>query len=253
MNIKETSLLTGISRDMIRFYEKKGMIRPKRKPENNYRDYDEHDLYLLVMIHQYSILGLSLETIRKMIQNKDQTDAIKELENSLQRLQAEAQWLQAKISSAEDFIKMFRHTEEGHSYEIVEHPELYCYRIDENGFGSMMKSIAESRGTARFVCYLSLEEALEHSWPDRRALLFSPKPYGISEELRGIPVKTYYRCVKSFPRDHTIDHSDIEQILRDIRSTNRYTPIGPVILYQVMGDYNRCSMDEVCIEIGIRS
>lgn len=48
MNIQEASKQTGISKDMIRFYEKKGLIHPKRS-ENHYRDYSIHDLHLLIL------------------------------------------------------------------------------------------------------------------------------------------------------------------------------------------------------------
>ena len=38
MNIKDAKALTGISEQMIRFYEKKNIIHPQRNEENNYRD-----------------------------------------------------------------------------------------------------------------------------------------------------------------------------------------------------------------------
>ena len=252
MNINEASLLTGISKDMIRFYEKKGLIKPKRNPVNNYRCYDEHDHYLLVMIHQYSILGLSLKTIRKLLQNNDRTDAIKELEASIRRLKEEEKWLKAKISSAEDLVQMFQHSTETHSFEIVQHPDMYCYRINENGFGTIMKSIAESRGTARFVCQINIKDALQDPWPDRRALLFSPLPYGITDNLIRIPAQKFLRIVREFPSDHTINSSDIQSILKEIRN-NGWLPVDPILIYQVMGDSNGSGMDEVCIEIGIQS
>ena len=252
MNINEASLKTGISKDMIRFYEKKGLIRPKRNPANNYRCYDEHDHYLLVMIHQYSILGLSLKTIRKLLQNNDRTDAIKELEASIRRLKEEEKWLKAKISSAEDLVQMFQHSGETPSFEIVQHPDMYCYRINENGFGTIMKSIAESRGTARFVCQINIDEALQDAWPDRRALLFSPLPYGISKDLIRIPAQKFFRTVHEYPSNHTINNLDIRDIITEIQN-NGFSPVDPILIYQVMGDNSGSGMDEVCIEIGIQS
>ena len=41
MNIKEVELLTQISKQNIRFYEKKGLLHPKRNEENSYRERSE--------------------------------------------------------------------------------------------------------------------------------------------------------------------------------------------------------------------
>lgn len=50
MNINELERLTGITRQNIRFYEKKGLLYPKRNPENNYREYTEEDVTTLKTI-----------------------------------------------------------------------------------------------------------------------------------------------------------------------------------------------------------
>ena len=44
MNINELERLTGITRQNIRFYEKKGLLHPMRNSENNYREYSQEDL-----------------------------------------------------------------------------------------------------------------------------------------------------------------------------------------------------------------
>ena len=44
MNISEIEKITGISKQAIRFYEKEGLISPKRNQDNQYREYDENDV-----------------------------------------------------------------------------------------------------------------------------------------------------------------------------------------------------------------
>ena len=39
MSIKEFSRLTGISRELLRFYDKIGLLTPESRGENNYRYY----------------------------------------------------------------------------------------------------------------------------------------------------------------------------------------------------------------------
>lgn len=44
MKIKEVEQRTGISSANIRFYEKEGLLNPRRSKENNYRDYAQQDV-----------------------------------------------------------------------------------------------------------------------------------------------------------------------------------------------------------------
>ena len=49
MRIKEIEELSGIERSNIRFYEREGLLSPKRL-ENGYRDYSDEDLEILLKI-----------------------------------------------------------------------------------------------------------------------------------------------------------------------------------------------------------
>ena len=62
MKINDASRSSGLSRDMIRYYEKIGLIFPSRLP-NGYRDYSDDDLYLLTVIKYLSNLGVPLKHI----------------------------------------------------------------------------------------------------------------------------------------------------------------------------------------------
>lgn len=43
-NIKEAEEQTGISRANIRYYEKMGLLQPKRNEKNGYREYTPEDI-----------------------------------------------------------------------------------------------------------------------------------------------------------------------------------------------------------------
>lgn len=53
--IKQITEVTGLSADTLRYYEKEGMISPKRH-ENGYRYYDERDIMLLknIVVMKYA-------------------------------------------------------------------------------------------------------------------------------------------------------------------------------------------------------
>lgn len=68
--IKQTARITGLSTDTLRYYEKEGVIAPKRC-ENGYRYYDENDIaalkYIVVMKYAHFTLSemKSMEELQK--------------------------------------------------------------------------------------------------------------------------------------------------------------------------------------------
>ena len=58
--------ITGLSRDTLRFYEKKGILTARKK-SNGYRYFTEDDLYLLVRILFSKKLNLGLDAIEDLM------------------------------------------------------------------------------------------------------------------------------------------------------------------------------------------
>lgn len=75
--IGDVSKRLGISRDTLRFYEKKGMITPQ-KLENGYRSYTYEDIRKLLDILYYRRLHFSIEDINHIL-NKSSYDSFYDL------------------------------------------------------------------------------------------------------------------------------------------------------------------------------
>jgi len=100
MLIGELSQKSGLSRDTIRFYEKHGLIRVKRKErrENNYKEYSDEILQRLLTVKRVKSFGFTLnETadLLKMIEMNEAScknvshkiqDKVKLLDNKIQEL-----------------------------------------------------------------------------------------------------------------------------------------------------------------------
>ena len=63
--IKQTSYITGLSTDTLRYYEKEGMVSPKRH-ENGYRYYDQQDIAILKNIVVMKYAHFSLAEMKSM-------------------------------------------------------------------------------------------------------------------------------------------------------------------------------------------
>ncbi|OLU44289.1 hypothetical protein BO223_08950 [Faecalibaculum rodentium] len=71
MNIKEFSRFTGVTEKTLRYFEKTGLINPKRNQSNGYREYSEIDLYSMQQIVLLRKLGFSLNEIQKILSSSD--------------------------------------------------------------------------------------------------------------------------------------------------------------------------------------
>lgn len=66
--IGDVSRIVGLSRDALRFYEKKGVIRANKK-ENGYRYFSDEDIYRLMCIVYRRKMNDSLEEIRESVKD----------------------------------------------------------------------------------------------------------------------------------------------------------------------------------------
>ena len=95
-NIKEAEELTGISRQNIRYYEKMGLLNPKRDAGNGYRKYDEEDIERLKAILLFRKLDMPLEEIHKLLDHE--IDLQQALDTQKAYLQKEQQKLEAALA-----------------------------------------------------------------------------------------------------------------------------------------------------------
>lgn len=63
MRISEAANLTGLNISNIRFYERKGLLKPVREEDSKYRNYTDEDVTRLKQILLYRKMGISIETI----------------------------------------------------------------------------------------------------------------------------------------------------------------------------------------------
>ncbi len=98
MIIKEIETLSGMERANIRFYEREGLVIPKRK-ENGYRDYSEDDLQILLRIKLLRSLHISLDEIRALKDGSE--DLADTLSKQITKLDQEKQ----DVSYAQDMCR----------------------------------------------------------------------------------------------------------------------------------------------------
>lgn len=100
VSINQVEKLTGVSKRNIRFYEKEGLLLPKRDSENGYRVYDETDIWRIKVIKMLRMLDMPLEEIKKVLEeDRPLSEAV---ENQQAELERKAKELQAAIHFCEE-------------------------------------------------------------------------------------------------------------------------------------------------------
>jgi DNA-binding transcriptional MerR regulator len=97
--------ILGVSRDALRYYEEKGIIKPKQKEENNYREYDFYDIYTLLVTDFYKKRNLSINEVKKL-------QAGSEIDELGALLEKKAKELEETIHIKEHILQKINETKE---------------------------------------------------------------------------------------------------------------------------------------------
>jgi len=68
--IGQVAKFLGISRDTIKYYEEKALVKPQQNSENGYRTYNRFDIYDLTTVNFYRELDLEIKKIQELRKGK---------------------------------------------------------------------------------------------------------------------------------------------------------------------------------------
>ena len=95
-SIKEAEMITGISSQNIRYYEKQRLLSPSRNAENSYREYSQEDINRLKLIKLFRKLDVPIGDIRRLIDGETTLEETMLLQ--VYRLQSEKERLDEAIT-----------------------------------------------------------------------------------------------------------------------------------------------------------
>lgn len=97
--------LSGVSRQTLIFYEKKGLFMPAYKNEKGFRFYIMDQLYIIATIQSLQLIGLSLDEIKEYIQHRNAnstytlfTDKVSMLKNRMNKYQQMINMMEGKCA-----------------------------------------------------------------------------------------------------------------------------------------------------------
>lgn len=103
MKISEVMELTGLTKKAINYYEEEGLIIPEINPENNYREYYQDVIDILVQISVLRQINVSIKDIKNILSKPEMLKNT--LEQHLERLSHEMKKLEKSKSILQSCLK----------------------------------------------------------------------------------------------------------------------------------------------------
>lgn len=106
-SIGEVSSILNISRDMVRYYEKQGVIKAKRDENNNYRYYDTKDIFWLLEAIEYKSLNIHINDISSLRLNDYEKQTVHYLDQYIKEQEKELRYKQMLISRLKNLKRRY--------------------------------------------------------------------------------------------------------------------------------------------------
>ena len=248
MTIQEASERTSISKDMIRHYEKVGLIRPERK-NNGYRDYSEDDLNTLVLIRMLSNSRIPLKTIRESFLKGTVDMLIAGLEDEVRHVQAIQKMLVAREKALKIELDCFHQLSSGGAMTRCRYPDRWYIRrsaANSRDFEEEYRDVIRDDHYFHYAADIDAEMSgsdISFSFRNQGVILYSPQPDALK-----IPEQDCLRTIVTHPAGTMLRYEQTSEIVRQA-SENHDKEKYKLLAYQIF--HTRCGEEKcyVCVEI----
>lgn len=204
-NISKTSKTVNISNELLRHYERLGLIEPERA-ENGYRFFSFQDLDKLQGIRRFRNMGFSLAEMETLMYTGDYAQVGELYRQALDKARREIVWQREIERVTEQILKEWDALEENVGrFEVVDAPEVLRVNIRHN------ENLDEIAGSEAVAAWIDRMPAVFISPLFKKEALVSRSPeiwfgYGVTVDvfdrldMAHIPGETHIpamRCVTS--------------------------------------------------------
>lgn len=130
-NIGATASILGISSELLRHYERKGIIIPCRD-ENGYRYFDRDTVQKLIGLRRSRAFGFSLEDSDQLLKRIPVAETLSLYEKRLAELEAAHQWQEMVKDALRDLVEAIKHISEEGICRVVETDPFLFYHFQHN-------------------------------------------------------------------------------------------------------------------------
>jgi len=256
--IGQVANFLGVSRDTLKYYEEKDLVRPKQDDENGYRKYDHFDIYDVITTNFYRELDIEVKKIQE-IRKKISVEGVKFI------LEEKEQLILEEIKYKQQLLKQIEYVKED-CEKIKQY--LGKFVIKE------MKPIEVKGEITNITAYDEYDVIQQHTKKTkkaitltglRRVITFNDKGMigdqfivvrKVEEtdlDIKGV-VLAHPRCIYTVIENgryinggKNIDH-EVEESLRKITIEKGYIPLGMTYINLLLTTYEE-GLERIFLEI----
>lgn len=211
--INDVAEFLHVSKDLIRYYEKKGALQPARDPENNYRVYTIENIFRLMEIMAFKDVGVNVRDASEMMNNPQ--GAVDFLENRLEQVQLQIRMeslLATRLQELIDRIKRASKSLYKGSTRTLPKRYVYPFVSSHNGIfdeitmpNEISEILFDSKRLPFFDAVISFEENTVTGYLSLEEP-YLPILYPYSSEFL-IPIEggDYYCMMVDMTQSHSLD------------------------------------------------
>ena len=103
--IGDVAKILGISPDLLRYYEKKGVVKPVKDHTNDYRYYEPWDINFLIDCLWYKNFGFGIEQVAKIVSRSSYDDIISTMEEKDTEIEAAIRHQEMLLRRAREYLQ----------------------------------------------------------------------------------------------------------------------------------------------------
>lgn len=254
-SIAEASILSGVSRDMIRHYEKIKLIKPNRNPENNYRTYTYNDICLITLIRMYNGFGIPLKECRKMLWGEYIDNGCKQMQYKIDLLKKEQLLLQSRIEFSQSLCRCLEAYVSGQFSFLADRSSILLIPRFDDGYRLNLLEYEPELNRVFQYYYRIQKTDLTHPgnpYPhDVGIMIPTPMEHSISDTVV-ISRSLVHHCWLELPYGNSITHTDLQPLFDDLLHQNLSID-GDIICYQILESAKENKDNVVlCLETPVR-
>ncbi|MCR5580504.1 MAG: MerR family transcriptional regulator [Pseudobutyrivibrio sp.] len=130
MSIGEYARMVGVSPEYLKFYDKKGLVKPVWKDDRSYRYYADYQITHFIELQQLNNMGVQLEDAKDIITNSSLSQRLDIYKNALQEKREEIVSLLYLMNQIEDTTNALDKINRKSGWRIEELPLCYFAFVD---------------------------------------------------------------------------------------------------------------------------
>lgn len=246
--VGQVAKFLGVSRDTLKFYEEKELVKPKQDKQNGYRKYNDFDIYDVITTNFYREIDIEIKKIQEIRQGKGVEDIKSILEGKEQKIREEIAYKRLLLKHIdrvkEDCDKIKEHLDE-YTIKEMKPIEVQGELTDLNAYDEYevfqkktdsLKKVVTLAGLRRIISF-------DESGITENRFVVIKQVEDRDRINRSSKVFTHPKCIYMIIEDgrwlngeENIDNQ-VGNRLRKIAQDNGYEPLGIVYVNILLTTY----------------